>query len=171
MEDQLWKGFLRLLKEIHKPRRRAREKFSGEEILCVWFWAVLHDRPVSWATCKANWPIHERRRTLPSSSTMSRRLRDREVQALMTALEQTVFGSPDHKPLVWVIDGKPLMVNGSSGDRQTGFGRAHRGNGRPVIAQPVSHKCARQLFSCRVRWEEASIRFTVVLRRRGNFGQ
>jgi len=130
MEDQLWKGFLRLLKEIHKPRRRAREKFSGEEILCVWFWAVLHDRPVSWATCKANWPIHERRRTLPSSSTMSRRLRDREVQALMTALEQTVFGSPDHKPLVWVIDGKPLMVNGSSGDRQTGFGRAHRGNAR-----------------------------------------
>ena len=25
MEDQLWKGILRLLKQIHKPRRRAGE--------------------------------------------------------------------------------------------------------------------------------------------------
>lgn len=130
MEDQLWKGILRRLKGIHKPRRCAREKFSCEEIVCVWFWAVVHDRSVCWATCKANWPIHERRRTLPSSSTMSRRLRDRRVQSLIAALEQAVFESPDNKPLVWVIDGKPLMVNGSSGDRQTGFGRAHRGNAR-----------------------------------------
>ena len=71
MEDQLWKGILRLLKQIHKPRRRAREKFSVEDIVRVWMWAVLHDRPMFWATLKANWPIHERRRTLPSSSTMS----------------------------------------------------------------------------------------------------
>lgn len=127
MEDQLWKRIVRLLREIHKVKRRAREKFSCEEIVRVWFWAVVHDRPVSWATCKANWPIHERRRALPSSSTMSRRLRDREVQALLTALEQAVFGSPDNKPLVWVVDGKPLMVSSCSGDRQSGFGRTARG--------------------------------------------
>jgi hypothetical protein len=130
MEHQLWREIVRSLKEIHKPRRRAREKFSGEEIVQVWMWAVVHDRPICWATSKANWPIHERQRRLPSSSTMSRRLRCRKVRALMTALEQAVFGSRDNKPLVWVIDGKPLMVNGSSGDRQTGFGRAHRGNAR-----------------------------------------
>jgi hypothetical protein len=130
MEDQLWKGIVRSLREIHKPRRRARERFSCEDIVRVWFWAVVHDRPVSWATCKANWPIHERRRALPSSSTMSRRLRDREVQALLTALQRAVFGSPDNKPLVWVIDGKPLTVSGCSSDRQSGFGRAHRGKAR-----------------------------------------
>jgi Transposase DDE domain len=130
MEDQLWKGIVRSLREIHKPRRRAKQKFSCEEIVCVWFWAVVHDRPTSWAICRANWPIHERRRRLPSSSTMCRRLRDREVQALIKALEQAVSGSRADKPLVWVIDGKPLVVSGSSGDRQTGFGRAQRGNAR-----------------------------------------
>ncbi len=130
MEDQLWKGILRLLKQIHKPRRRAREKFSVEDIVRVWMWAVLHDRPMSWAICKANWPIHERRRTLPSSSTMSRRLRDREVRAVMMSLEQAVVRSRGDKRLVWVIDGKPLIVSGSSSDRQTGFGRAQRGNAR-----------------------------------------
>src|SRR5580692_11174947 len=93
MEDQLWKGILRLLKRIHKPRRRAREKFCCEEVVRVWLWAVLHDRPISWATCKANWPIHERRRTLPSSSTMCRRLRSREVVALLAALEEVLCRS------------------------------------------------------------------------------
>jgi hypothetical protein len=130
MEGQLWKGIVRSLREIHKPTRRAKEKFSCEEIVRVWFWAVVHDRPVFWATLKANWPIHERRRTLPSSSTMSRRLRDPEVQGLITVLEQTVFEPSDNKPLVWVIDGKPLIVSGASGDRQAGFGRAQRGNAR-----------------------------------------
>jgi len=130
MEDQLWKGILRLLRRIHKPRRRARERFCCEEVVRVWLWAVLHDRPISWATCKANWPIHERRRTLPSSSTMCRRLRSREVVALLAALEEVLCRSHGEKSLVWIIDGKPLMVNGASGDRQTGFGRAHRGNAR-----------------------------------------
>ncbi len=110
--------------------RCAREKFSVEDIVRVWFWAVVHDRPVFWATLKTNWPIHERRRRLPSSSTMSRRLRDPEVQGLITVLEQTVFEPSDNKPLVWVIDGKPLLVSGASGDRQAGFGRAQRCNAR-----------------------------------------
>jgi len=61
---------------------------------------------------------------------MCRRLRSRAVQALLMALEQTVCRSCAEKSLVWIIDGKPLLVNGSSGDRQTGFGRAHRGNAR-----------------------------------------
>jgi hypothetical protein len=130
MEHQLWKEIVRLVREVDKPRRRARERFGCEEIVRVWLWAVLHDRPISWATSKANWPIHERRRTLPSSSTMCRRLRSGEVRALMMALEQAVCRSRAEKPLIWIIDGKPLMVNGSSGDRQTGFGRAHRGNAR-----------------------------------------
>ncbi len=48
----------------------------------------------------------------------------------MMSLEQAVVRSRGDKRLVWVIDGKPLIVSGSSSDRQTGFGRAQRGNAR-----------------------------------------
>src|SRR6202023_3430363 len=75
VEHQLWKGILTVLRSIDKRRKNSDETYSCEDIVRVWFWAVLHDRPVSWAIQRVNWPLHERRRELPSSSTMSRRLR------------------------------------------------------------------------------------------------
>jgi hypothetical protein len=130
MEHQLWRGILAVLKSIHKPRRRTDERFSCEEIARVWFWAVLHDRPVSWAIQAVNWPLHERRHPLPSSSTMSRRLRSPEVQALIRAIEESVCRPAAGEHLVWLIDGKPLTVSGISKDRQAGYGRASRGNAK-----------------------------------------
>lgn len=129
MEHQLWKCILALLGTIDKPRRRTRQAFSCEEIVRVWFWAVLHDRPVSWATRRFNWPLHERRRKLPSSSTMSRRLRGAEVQALLAALERAACRT-DGKPLVWIVDGKSLTVSGVSKDKQAGYGRVARGKAK-----------------------------------------
>jgi len=130
MEHQLWKVILTVLKTIDKPRRRTIEMFSCEDILRVWFWAVLHDRPVSWATQHVNWPLHERRRRLPSSSTMSRRLRTPEVQALLVAVEKATCRSRGVQPFVWIIDGKPLTIGGASKDRQAGYGRASRGKAK-----------------------------------------
>jgi hypothetical protein len=130
MEHQLWKGILAVLKSIHKPRRRTDETFSCEDVVRVWFWAVLHDRPVSWATQAVNWPLHERRRALPSSSTMSRRLRSHEVKALILAIEELVCRSKKGGCLVWFIDGKPLTVSAVSKDRQAGYGRASRGKAK-----------------------------------------
>jgi hypothetical protein len=130
MEHQLWKAILVVLKSIHKPRRRFDESYSCEDIVRVWFWAVLHDRPVSWATQTVNWPLHQRRRALPSSSTMSRRLRSQGVQALILAIEESVCRPVAGEGLVWMIDGKPLPVSGISKDRQAGYGRASRGKAK-----------------------------------------
>ena len=74
MERQLWKRIVCLLQEVYKPTRQWRETYCALEIVEVWFWAVIHDRPVSWACKSCNWPIWDRQKELPSNSTMSRRL-------------------------------------------------------------------------------------------------
>jgi hypothetical protein len=124
VEHQLWKAILILLKQASKLRRCTRERYGADDIVQVWLWAVLHGRPVSWACDLRNWPLHERRRKLPSSSTMSRRLRSAEVQQMLQEIERSELAPRGNKPLYWMIDGKPLPIGGCSKDRQAGYGRA-----------------------------------------------
>lgn len=123
MEHQLWKVIVEWLLRCGKPRR-PRDTFSDVEIAKVFFWAVLHDRPMSWACEQANWPIHERRWAKPSQSRLSRRLRSESVCQLLKRLEHKVLRPQHDLQLVWMIDGKPLTISGCSKDRQAGYGRA-----------------------------------------------
>jgi hypothetical protein len=91
MEHQLWDAILAVLGKIDKPRQAANVVYTDEQIVKVWMWAVLHDRPVCWASEPANWPLHERRWKKPSSSRMSRRLRAAGVQSLLRQVEQHVL--------------------------------------------------------------------------------
>jgi len=130
VEHQLWKEILTVLSQIDKPRRRTSERFAAEDIVLTWLWAVLHDRPVSWACDRRNWPVYDRRRPRPSSSTMSRRLRSSAVRQLLEQIEQRVLMPRGVGPLVWMIDGKPLPISGCSKDRQAGYGRAAGGKAK-----------------------------------------
>lgn len=130
MEVVIWKSVLAAIKQVNKRHRRAKETYSHEDIVRVWFWAVIHDRPVSWATRKANWPLHDRRRAIPSSSTMSRRLRSPEVQTLIRMVEEGTIQPSQARPLAWIVDGKPLAIGNCSKDRDAGYGRAGRGNSK-----------------------------------------
>jgi IS5 family transposase len=123
MEHQLWKEILRVLRSINKPPKNAKEQYSDEEIVRVWLWAVLHDRPVSWACQRQSWPLHDRRRQLPSSSRVSRRLRTPGVRWLLQEIEAQVLRPERVGQLLWMMDGKPLLIGGSSKDRQSGAAR------------------------------------------------
>lgn len=123
MEGQLWKAIVMVLSEVCKRRKRANQRFSDEEIVRVYYWAVIHDRPISWACQARNWPLHNRRKALPSDTTMSRRQRNPQVVRLLDALEQRVT-KPVGVGLYWMIDGKPLVIGGCSKDRQAGYGKA-----------------------------------------------
>jgi hypothetical protein len=125
VEGQLWNLIVAILASISKRRKRTCEDFGDEDIVKVFYWSVIHDRPISWACQRRNWPLHLRRRKLPSSTTMSRRLRSSSVMGLLNALERRVT-APRQAHLYWMVDGKPLVVSGCSKDRQAGYGRAAR---------------------------------------------
>jgi DDE family transposase len=130
MEHQLWEAIVALLAEFGKPRFDPRQDFTDHDIVRVWYWAVVHDRPTCWALCPAHWPPHLRRGLrLPSGGTMSKRLRSPSVVALLDALERRVT-APKEPGLFWMIDGKPLPIGGCSKDRQAGYGRSAGGKAK-----------------------------------------
>jgi hypothetical protein len=129
MEHQLWKAIVAVLASLDKPRTPARRAFSDEDVVKVYYWAVIHDRPTCWACRKGSWPIHLRKRKLPSQPTLSRRLRSASVVALLDALERRVT-APKGPGLFWMIDGKPLPIGGCSKDRQAGYGRSAGGKAK-----------------------------------------
>jgi Transposase DDE domain len=129
MEHQLWKAIVAVLLSLDKPRTPTRFDFSDEDIVKVFYWSVIHDRPTSWACRRRSWPIHLRQRPLPSPATMSRRLRSPSVVALLDALERRVT-APQGPGLFWMIDGKPLPIGGCSKDRQAGYGRSAGGKAK-----------------------------------------
>lgn len=122
MERELWKVLCHLLSSLCK--RLPRGAFGDDEILAVYFWAVLHERPVSWACQPAHWPCDLARQHLPSQPTMSRRMRSDSVQQLMVSLEKHLL-AVSAVNLLWVrmIDAKALPVGGPSKDVDAGWGR------------------------------------------------
>jgi hypothetical protein len=126
MERELWRTLYMLSRMLDKPWGHWR--YSTAEILAVYFWAVVHDRPTSWAADPAQWPDDLRPAWLPPQGTLSRRLRRPETVELMTEIEQrlvTLLGLGQW--LVQTIDAKPLPVSGVSRDPDIGRGRAARG--------------------------------------------
>jgi hypothetical protein len=123
MEHQLWKAIVALVATLGKARKRRAKDYTDHDIVQVYYWAVIHDRSQAWACQPKHWPIHLRRRPLPSEGTLSRRLKSPQVVALLDALERRVV-APQEPGLFWMIDGKPLVIGGCSTDKQAGYGRA-----------------------------------------------
>lgn len=69
MERERWLQLYRLLCRLDKGAFRG--AFRAAAVVGVYFWAVLHDRPTSWACSAANWPGGLWRGPLPSQATMS----------------------------------------------------------------------------------------------------
>ena len=130
MERELWKVLYRLAKSCDNPRFwGAFERYRDFEIVAVYFWAVVHDRPTCWACDAKNWPKNLRIIVLPSQSTISRRLWTTEVQQLMHNMEGILVSLQGHG---WVklVDGKPLIVGTHSKDSDCEWGRAGRSYGK-----------------------------------------
>jgi Transposase DDE domain len=123
MEHQLFKAIVALVCSLDNPVTPARFDFSDQDIVLVYYWSVICDRPTSWACQRRHWPLHQRKRPLPTPATMSRRLRSPSIVALLDRLEQRVT-APKEPGLYWMLDGKPLVIGGASKDRQAGYGVA-----------------------------------------------
>lgn len=125
MERELWEVLCHFATRFYS--RSARCCYGDDVICAVCWWAVVHDRPISWACDKDHWPA-DFRRPLPSQPTMSRRLRSAAIEQLLADVEQAlltwfvVVG-----PRVLAVDGKALPVGGPSKDPDAAWGRASGG--------------------------------------------
>jgi hypothetical protein len=130
MERELFGQLIAALDRIPGVDRRAPKcTYRDRDILAVLLWAALHDRPVSWAVHRSNWPFHDRVRPLPSSATISRRARRTEIAAHLERLIRVLHvGRETARELS--IDGRPLATARHSADRDAAHGRAAGGLGK-----------------------------------------
>jgi hypothetical protein len=110
-------------------------KYSPAAIVGVFLWAVVHDRPVSWACQLDNWPAELVERGLPSQSTMSRRLKSEPVRRLLELMENCFKAELPQEGLKF-IDAKPLVVSGVSKDPEAtrGYGVSGYAKGYKLYA-------------------------------------
>jgi hypothetical protein len=121
MERELWTSLYGIVRLLDK--RWGRWKYSAADILAAYFWAVVHDRPMSWAAQAEHWPEDLRPKHFPSQSTLSRRMRRDDVQQLMSEVETTWLAMAGVS--CWwlrVIDAKGLPISGISNDPDAGYG-------------------------------------------------
>lgn len=119
MERERWSELYCLITRLGKYYDSG-WKYRTALIVAVYFWAVLHDRPVCWACDPANWPTDLLMIHLPSQDRMSRRLKTPAVQGLLAAVEAAL--RPPAASAVKAIDSKPLTVGICSKDHQARWG-------------------------------------------------
>ena len=79
MERELWNSLYGIVRLLDKSW--GRWKYSTSDILGVYLWGVVHDRPMSWAADARNWPENLLPEALPSQASMSRRMRRSDVRS------------------------------------------------------------------------------------------
>ena len=126
MENELFKEVYQMVQRIGNNKTLKRATYSNADIVAIYLWAVLHDRPTYWACKKTSWPIYLRRRKLPNPSTMSRRLRTQEIDQLLKEVERELIDRSPSALCRW-IDAKPLVISRCSKDKQAGYGYAASG--------------------------------------------
>lgn len=122
MERELWMQLYALM--VRLDSHWSTGFFRASEIVAVFLWAVVHDRPTSWACERHNWGDLALD-VLPSQSTMSRRLRSQAVIQLLAEVESEIGGDPRRW---WIqrIDSKPLPVGIHSKDQDAKWGHTGR---------------------------------------------
>ncbi len=126
MERELWLSLYAVTRRLDK--QWGSWKYSAGDILGVYFWAVVNDRPMVWALKKCHWPKELQPKCLPSQSTLSRRMRKHAIRQLLTEIEEAWLALTNASRF-WVrmIDGKGLTVSGVSKDRDAHYGRGAGG--------------------------------------------
>ncbi len=122
MEREVWTRILAHLYATRKEVQGRRFVYAIDDIVRVFLWAALHERPIYWACCRRHWPDDLCPPRLPTPSTMTRRLRTPAVQSTLQAVERRSRGRWP-RSLLQMVDGKPLPIGYHSRDADAGYGR------------------------------------------------
>ena len=128
MEGHVWSIVEALLACVEGGPARC--SFSDRDILRVSAWAILHDRPMSWACRAENWPATRRPATLPDDSTVSRRWKRAALMEKAHAVHRASVQCFGERSRYAIVDGRPLPVGGCSKDPDARAGRSAGGMGK-----------------------------------------
>lgn len=127
MDHELWSQLSHAMFDVARGfPRLSRQTFDTHCIVRVYMWAILHDRPVDWATRKTSWTRETRPARIPDQSTMSRRLKKPDTISFMHKLARRVAGKA-RESLVKLLDGKPLPIARHTQDPDATCGRGAGG--------------------------------------------
>lgn len=129
MDGKLWSEVYQLLLTIDYPNPTTNVTHDDRTIALVSLRATADDQPISWACRPENWSGLPAPPSWPSQPTMSRRLKTRAVQALLETVYAWLAGRETPDDRVTKLDGRPLLINPWSKDRDAGWGYALRGFG------------------------------------------
>lgn len=130
MEQSQWGIVRAAIRQITRSFPRLKRAQHGDfSITCLYFWAVLHDRPMTWAVDRSNYNRTFRpRKTIPSISQLNRRIASDRFQLILQRVHERLAGGTRYKGLTF--DGQALQVNGASRDRDARFGHVPGGTGK-----------------------------------------
>lgn len=104
-----------------------RARFSDYLILRLYFWAVHHERPMTWTLDPAHYTRFFRPRKWPSISQLNRRIASDRFQLLLQKVHELLSRVKESITTTLYIDGKPLNVSAVSGDRDARPNNVGRG--------------------------------------------
>jgi hypothetical protein len=129
MEQSQWTIVRRTIRHVTRSfPRLKRAKYSDFLITCLYFWAVLHDRPMTWAVDRRNYNRNFRPRKIPSISQLNRRIAADRFQRILQRVHERLSGDSRLKGLM--LDGQALTVNRASQDRDARVGHIPGGMGK-----------------------------------------
>lgn len=136
MELELWAEMNRAIAAVAADfTRHARDRYCTADVVRVYHFACLHDRPVVWACDRRNWRgrVPGRPATLPDQSTMSRRMRRKDFWQFLERLARHMntvdagdAGDADDGRAgltVRVVDGKALELPNHTSDPDATWSR------------------------------------------------
>ena len=117
MDRSTWRVLMEVSLEAVRalPKARRRAVYGDLLILRMWLWAVMHDRPFSWACSRQSYDSMFRPRRLPSVSRFSRRLRTMRMARARVALHRALIAR-GQSGLVSYLDGKAMAIGEYSTD-------------------------------------------------------
>ena len=163
MANKLFHKLYQILLNNHMGGRRSSQTYGDRIILLVFLWAVIKERPVSWACEPRNlpkdWPFFE----VPDDSTVSRRMRSDSIGDLFEELIGHLNDSPASR-FWYMIDAKPMPVSEYSKDPDArvgrGAGKMQKGYKLYTIIDDQHHVVALRI--CPMNGEEKTVAFRML---------
>lgn len=129
MEQTQWTIVRQAIRQVTrslKPLRRAR--YRDGLIARLYFWATLHDRPMTWALERRHYNRTFHPCKVPSISQLNRRIAADRFQLILQRVHQLLAGDSRCKGMI--LDGQALCVGPVSQDRDARIGHIPGGMGK-----------------------------------------